>query len=155
MSSETSEIVIADSTCLIVLSKIGSLELLHQTYGTIIITPEIHEEFAEELRSWIRVVDLAIMNVPRMPSSLGRGEKSAIHLAYNSADSSILILDDWNARTFAAKLGLDIIGTMGVLLEAKALGTIESVSPFIEKIRNTNFYLDDELVAKVLHLADE
>jgi predicted nucleic acid-binding protein len=39
------KVVIADSSCLIILSKIGELELLHLLYARISITPEIEREF--------------------------------------------------------------------------------------------------------------
>lgn len=43
------KIVIADSSCLIILSKIGKLNVLHWLYQEIYITPEIVTEFGEEL----------------------------------------------------------------------------------------------------------
>ena len=48
-------VVIADASCLIVLSKIGELELLYLLYGQVYITPEIEREFGENLPSWISV----------------------------------------------------------------------------------------------------
>lgn len=43
------EIVVADTSCLMILSKINELDLLHELYGEIIITSEIAEEFKEIL----------------------------------------------------------------------------------------------------------
>lgn len=39
--------IISDTSCLIVLSKIGQLDLLNKIFGHIITTPEIVEEFGE------------------------------------------------------------------------------------------------------------
>ena len=46
-------VVIADTSCLIALSKIKALELLHSMYKKVIITKEIASEFGEPLPKWI------------------------------------------------------------------------------------------------------
>ncbi|MDR0790294.1 MAG: hypothetical protein LBO06_05830 [Bacteroidales bacterium] len=48
--------IISDTSCFIVLSKIGRLDLLHQLFGTITTTPEIAEEFGEPLPDWVEIV---------------------------------------------------------------------------------------------------
>ncbi len=90
----------------------------------------------------------------RLPTSLGPGETSVIQLAF-SRSGSLLILDDLAARTFAKRINLNIIGTLGVLLEAKLAGKIQAVRPYIERIRKTNFFLRDEVIERVLSLAKE
>ena len=42
-------IVIADTSCLILFHKIGELDILRQVYDTVSITPEIAEEFSEDM----------------------------------------------------------------------------------------------------------
>lgn len=42
-------LVIADTSCLIVLTKVNELNLLKAVYGRIIITPEIAKEFNQEI----------------------------------------------------------------------------------------------------------
>lgn len=49
------DIIISDTSCLIVLAKIGELELLKKLYGSIITTEDIAKEFGEELPNWIEV----------------------------------------------------------------------------------------------------
>lgn len=51
------EIIIPDMSCLILLEKIGKLELLHKVYDNIVTTPEIAKEFLEQLPSWINIED--------------------------------------------------------------------------------------------------
>ena len=50
----TPEIIISDTSCLIVLSKIGELDLLGRWYQNIVTTIEIANEFGEELPDWIK-----------------------------------------------------------------------------------------------------
>jgi len=41
--------IISDTSCLIILSNIGELDLLHKVYGSIVTTTEIATEFGETL----------------------------------------------------------------------------------------------------------
>ncbi|MCX6274765.1 MAG: DUF3368 domain-containing protein [Bacteroidetes bacterium] len=45
------------------------------------------------------------------------------------------LLDDYKARKIAEHLGLEITGTLGVIIKAKLNGIITSVKPYLEKIR--------------------
>jgi len=48
-------IIIADTSCFITLDKIGAFEILHQVFKNIVTTPEIQQEFGEELPEWIEI----------------------------------------------------------------------------------------------------
>jgi predicted nucleic acid-binding protein len=67
----------------------------------------------------------------------------------------LLILDDIKARKIAAHLGLLVTGTLGVIIKAKLKGVIPSVIPCLEKIKQTDFRISDELQKKVLKEAKE
>ncbi|WP_295675937.1 hypothetical protein [uncultured Mucilaginibacter sp.] len=47
------DVVIADTSCFIILSNINELDLLLKVYGRIITTHDIVKEFGETLREWI------------------------------------------------------------------------------------------------------
>ena len=44
--------VIADTSCFILLDKIGELSLLHQIFNQILTTPTIANEFGKALPEW-------------------------------------------------------------------------------------------------------
>lgn len=50
-----SRIVIADTSCLIILGKIDLLEILQSLFSEIWITEEVSKEYGEALPSWIKV----------------------------------------------------------------------------------------------------
>lgn len=52
-------------------------------------------------------------------------------------------------------MGLDITGTLGLLLVAKKKGHISSVKMVINEIQSTNFRVSPELFQKVMDLANE
>jgi len=45
--------IISDTSCLIILTNIGELDLLRKTYGSIVTTIEIAIEFGEPLPEWV------------------------------------------------------------------------------------------------------
>ncbi len=67
----------------------------------------------------------------------------------------MIILDDFKARKIAENLGLEITGTIGVLIIAKKRGIIDSIKPFLEKICATNFRLSEAIEKQSLIEADE
>ena len=85
---------------------------------------------------------------------LDAGESSAIALALETPASTI-VLDDYKARKVAARLGLPLTGTIGILVKAKLQGFTPSVRPLLEKIKRTNFRISAELEAAALQAAGE
>ncbi len=89
-------------------------------------------------------------------SRFGNTERvaEAIALAMELQDVSI-ILDDGKARRIAARLGLEVTGTLGVLIAAKKRGLIESVGTGLEALDQAGFRMSAELRAETLRLAGE
>ena len=86
---------------------------------------------------------------------LGRGETEAINLAVEHP-GSLVILDDRRSRLVAGSLGLNIIGTLGILLIAKRKGLIQSLAMEIEYLQTRiGFRIDVDLKARVLREAGE
>ena len=54
--------------------------------------------------------------------------------------ADLIILDDKDARKIARRLGLNVIGTAGILVLAKKKGIIEKVKPILEEMKNKGFY---------------
>jgi len=150
-----SKIIVSDTSCLILLRKIEELEVLHALFGTITTTPEVASEFGYKLPDWFSVI--APHNKvyqAEVEQSVDLGEASAIALAMEF-EHSLLIIDDLKGKKFAQKLGLHVIGTLGVLVEAKKAGFIPHLKPILEKVRQTNFHLSERLEKMILALAEE
>lgn len=149
------KVIIADTSCFILLFKIDELDLLKAVYGTIVTTPDIADEFGQILPQWIQVVspkDTQVQHVLEL--QVDKGEASAIALAMETANVT-LILDDYKARKLALKLGIDITGTLGIIIKAKINGIIPSVIPYVNKIKQTDFRLSAELETQVYKEAGE
>ena len=147
--------IISDTSCLILLDKIGELDILHKLFGTIITTSEVVEEFGQPLPVWFEImqpVDKDYQSI--IEASVDKGEASAIALAVE-LDDCLLIIDDLKGRKFAHQLGLAIIGTIGIIVDAKLAGVITSVKPILSRIKTTNFRITEELELLILKQAGE
>lgn len=149
------KIIVSDTSCFIILSNIGELDLLRKTFGEVLTTKEVHKEFGEDFPKWV-VVKSATDKYRQqiLETQIDLGEASAIALALEFPESMI-ILDDYKARKVAENLGLEITGTIGVIIIAKKRGYIGSIKPYLEKIRSTNFRLSEEIEKQALKEADE
>lgn len=147
--------IISDTSCFIILTKIGALELLHHVYGQVATTPDIAAEYGEPLPDWVDVIVVKDKTRQQLlEMQLDKGESSAIALALETPDCTI-ILDDYKARKIAQRLGLNLTGTIGVIIKAKLRGMIPSVKPLLDKIKQTNFRLSPELELLALKAANE
>jgi len=147
--------IISDTSCFIILSNIGELELLYLVYGQIITTADIADEFGDKLPDWVEIV--AVKDKVRqqlLEMQIDKGESSAIALALETAEST-LIIDDYKARKVAEQLGLNFTGTIGVIIKAKLIGKIDSIKPILTKIKETNFRISLELENQALIEAGE
>jgi predicted nucleic acid-binding protein len=148
-------IVISDTSCLILFHKIGHLNLLQEVYDNIITTPEVADEFSENLPEWIRIEKVKDKKYQEfLETQVDLGEASAIALA-KEMDNPLLLLDDLKARKLAGKLNLKYTGTLGVINKAKQLGVIDAIRPLIEKLLLTDFRISENVVNELLKLNNE
>ena len=134
-------LIIVDSSCLIGLTNIKLLDILHSLYGTVTVTPEIAAEYGLDLPDWITVTPVKnTVLQTAIQSDLHAGEASAIALALENP-GSLVVLDDKKARRYAANFGLAITGTMGIVVSATENGIIKDAAGAFEKLRKTGFRL--------------
>ena len=149
------KVIISDTSCLILLNKIDSLHLLHQLFDTIIITPEVAKEFGLQLPFWIEIHATSFLTEQQeFEMILDKGESSAIALALE-LKNCLLIIDELKGRRFAQQHGISVIGTLGIIINAKLKVYLPSVKPILTAIKRTNFRLTEQLERIVLKEAGE
>ncbi|MGH7907383.1 MAG: DUF3368 domain-containing protein [Candidatus Binataceae bacterium] len=130
-----------------------------------LITDAVHDEIvvkksgmpgaAEVAQApWIQktsVANRSIMDV--LPSVLHEGEREAIALA-KEQDAQLLV-DEIRARRVASELGLDVIGTLRILAEAKRLGHIDVVRPLVARMQSSGYRFDRTLIREFLERLSE
>ena len=150
-----SKTIISDTSCFIILSKIGELELLQQLFGNVVTTPEIVAEFGEILPNWIEVISVQDKYKKQLfELQVDSGEASAMALALE-IENSLLIMDDYKARRLAQTLNIGYTGTIGIIILAKQKGIINSIKPILAKIKETNFHISADLELQALIQAKE
>lgn len=146
-----SKVVVSDSSCLIGLSKIGSLDVLRQLFDTLLIPDMVYHEVvlmgkgkagAEEVGQAAWIEQCAVQNtlaVNTLRITLGAGESEAIILAIERK-ADFIILDDLRARQTAEELALPVIGTIAILHKAAEKGMLQKeIQSVLQRLRHAGF----------------
>jgi predicted nucleic acid-binding protein len=81
-------------------------------------------------------------------SMLGVGERQAISLA-QELNAAAIIIDEERGRKEARRLGLSVIGILGVLRDAAERKLIE-LPAALELLRRTNFRVSESIIQSLL-----
>ena len=153
--------VVVNSTPIIALAEIGQLEILKQVYEEVTIPIAVRDEVTVkdthllDACDWIKVVPITNITAKEMfTSALHDGEVEVMLLA-KEIDADLAIIDDGLARKHAKYLGLNITGTLGILLRAKDSGIINELRPILNDLVSTGFYISDDVRDEVLRIAGE
>ena len=145
-------IVVSDTTAITHLATIGALNILHQLYPTIYIPEAVyleltsnknHKPGAYETKSfpWIKTLQAKNRSeVKSLNETLDLGESEAIALA-KEIKADILIIDEKHGREIAEAMGIEIIGVVGIFLEAKRANIISDIKPYLDHLKCTGFRL--------------
>lgn len=160
-------IVVADTSVLINLCRVGQGELFQHLFGEVIIPPEVAAEFARLVSSAIKFTGLSLPEGIRQQSAstvpplletaigLDPGEFAALALAVEIHADAVLV-DERVGHEFALKLGLRPLGLLGILLRAKSSGLISEVRPLLDDLqKDAGFWVSQSLRKQVLRLAGE
>ncbi len=159
------DIAISNTSPLLYLYRIGGLAWLARLFTEVWIPDAVVAELEAgrqrgydvpviEQYSWIKRV-----NPPHVPEEwlaldLGPGELAALALAFEHRER-VVLLDDLLARRIAQAAGLQVWGTLRVLLESKEWGLIPEVAPYVDKLVQAGMWISDDIRRRILRLAGE
>ena len=164
-------VVVSDASPLICLSGLRQLDLLRLLYGSVLVPEAVWQEVTRppsftapttpaavsdaKAAGWLKVaVATNRPLVTQLETTLDPGEAEAIALAVENK-RNLLLIDERDGRQ-ALALGVEITGTLGVLLRAKTTGQIAAIQPLIKQlIQDHNFRLHPSLVERILAEAGE
>ncbi|MGB3517604.1 MAG: DUF3368 domain-containing protein [Elainellaceae cyanobacterium] len=160
-------IVVSDTSALSNLAMVDHLWLLEAIYQTVIIPGMVANELAAASNpiisgipklGWIQIQALTnsqLADKLQQERGLDAGEANAIALALELQADDLLI-DERLGRQEAIRLGLSIIGILGILLVAKQRSLISQVQPVMDAlIKKAGFRVSPQLFQRVLILAQE
>jgi uncharacterized protein len=155
-------VVVADSTPLIYLSRVGVQDVLATLFGEVLIPTAVHEEViqkrpsapgVEALRqaTWLRVADVVL---PQVDLGLDPGEAAAILLA-EQIHADLLLIDERLGRQVAQARRLTVRGTLGVLVQAREAGAVPTLRPILNALVAEGFRIAPPLVRAALSRVGE
>ena len=156
---------VADSGPIISFARAGRLELLRQVVGELWIPEAVYTELvvkgagkpgaAETAQDiWIKRRPVTRRELVRkLPRKLGEGEREAIILTEEL--KAVLVMDDPRAREEANRRSLLLLGSLGILREAKLRGFIPTVKPHLDALRAHHFRLADSSYHDFLRMMGE
>ena len=148
------KIIIADTSSLILFSKIQKLDILKDLFNDVQITPEVASEFGD-FPKWIKIHHYSnIDKYKEFEAILGKGEASAIALALE-IDNPLLLIDEKKGRKIAKENSISIIGSLGIVLLAKQKGKITSAKEVLELIQKTDFRISNSIINFILKESGE
>jgi predicted nucleic acid-binding protein len=156
---------ISNTSPLVYLYRIGGLEWLRHLFAEIWVPQAVIEELEEGIRRgydvpepdrhhWLRVVNPTLIPSEWLALDFGPGELAAMALALEYRMRTVL-LDDLAARRTAQAAGLEVWGTLKVLLEAKAAGLIPLIEPSVDRLVTSGMWMSDDIRRRILRLAEE
>jgi predicted nucleic acid-binding protein len=154
--------LVIDTGPLIALAEADALDIIGNLPIEIVAPDEVRRELDTGVSSGHPIVDMSsirIVSPPQTPSriavsNLGAGESAVIQLALD-LDIDWVAIDERKGRRAALAVGLRVTGSLGLLGRAKRLGLIQSVKPFIEKLRQRGEWFDEDLLKRFLAGLDE
>lgn len=156
---------VVNASPLIYLAHADLTELLRVEGPLVHVTRTVSEEIlrrgpqdptAQILKNtpWLSEVEPVAPSPKVLSWRLGPGETSVLSwaLAY---PGTVSIVDDLAARRCAEVLGLDFIGTLGLVLRAKRTGVLPAARPAVDKLLAAGMYLSEKILNRALALVGE
>ncbi len=156
---------VSNTSPLVNLHRIQAIEWLPRLFEGVSIPSAVVEELREGQRrghdapdptafNWMTIAEPRATPSEWLSSDLGPGELATMSLALEDP-ARIVLLDDLLARRMAHAAGLQVWGTLRVLLTAKDTGLTGRIEPYVSRLRDTGMWLSDEVRDRILALAGE
>ncbi|MBI5140796.1 MAG: DUF3368 domain-containing protein [Nitrospirae bacterium] len=149
--------VFSNTTPFIALCAANRLDLMPAILGGIHVVDEVADECAAgglipvpDLRAlpWITVVSSLPAPAASILMELDHGERNTINTAADMK-ADLLVMDERIGRNVAEYMGLKVIGTLGILLKAKAQGLIPSFRNVSEDMQVKGIRFNPKLVERL------
>jgi len=156
-------ILVADCSALVALAVCDSLYLLEQIFASVAVPETVYLEATQPdkkqaqvlknfLHGKVHIVDLQAYVF--LDAFADAGETEAM-LLYKQLSADKLLIDDRRGRKVAKINQINTIGSLGILLAAKAKGLVTEIAPLLRQIEQSDIYLSSDLIDVVLELAGE
>jgi len=150
--------IVTNASPLILLDKINRLRLFNSLYDTVYIPSAVLQEINQIGKPTIDLSSLYfqplnVANQLAVLGLLGRLHNGEVEVMIGAIEQNIqtVVLDDNAARNKAKQLGLEVTGTLGILLEAYKKGLIDDLKQEIVNLKSAGMFLSDEIIKKIMY----
>ena len=158
------KLVIADAGPLIAFARLHQIGLLPQLFGRVLVTDIVFAECAgrsyfpesaliQEAVSKKQLELCASPDFSAFAQKIDVGEASSIAVAIDCGCG--VLMDDKAGRRMAVNAGVPVIGTVGVLVLAKRKGLVSLVTPLLEELVSSGYFLSEEIIVAALVASGE
>ena len=146
---------------------LGQTEILKKIFKELHIPSAVHREieaFFSGDHQWQRCLNEGFIiktevqtsfRIKELMTHLHMGEAEALCLCIEN-NARLCLVDDRDARIFARMNNIPVSGTLGVLIQAKKMGIIESLRELMDKLRfDHHYWIDEAMYNKALSLSNE
>lgn len=156
-------IIVADASPLVALAICDCLDVLEQLFNEVKVSQTVYEEVtignkpgSDKLAAYLqgKIVGLNLDNYIIGGDSLDKGELTSIAL-YKHLRADYLLIDEKAGRKVAKLNHIKIIGSLGVLIEAKQKGILPLLKPHVEILRLSKAHFSDDLLDYALAAVGE
>jgi predicted nucleic acid-binding protein len=160
---EMTPIIVCDTGPLLHLSEAGAIHLL-SVAGQVLIPPLVVIEFEANAQGWpppqwVKKVSLRKITIQKITrwikaKQIDAGEAEAIGLALQER-ADWFLTDDAKARQFAESLGLEVHGSIAILLWSVATGQIQdkvTATRLLDNLANSSLWISDRVLQEA-HIA--
>ena len=155
---------VINASPLILLGKLGRIDLLEQLAKQILVPQAVLHEVASggtadagmgDTLVWAqnRVIEDILVPISISGWDLGAGESQV--LAHCLLGRYRAVLDDGEARAAAKVHSVPLVGSLGVILRARKAGLISAARPLVEQLVESGSSLSPELIRQALLKVDE
>ena len=156
-------IIVADASPLVALAVCDCLHILENLFEEVKVAQAVYDEVsvnnkpaANKLKEYLqdKVSSLTLDDYIISGDTLDEGELKSIAL-YKQLDADYLLIDEKAGRRVAKLNQIKIIGSLGVLIEAKKKGVLPILRPKIEILRESKIYFSNNLLDYALRAVNE
>ncbi|MFK7971637.1 MAG: DUF3368 domain-containing protein [Bacteroidia bacterium] len=156
------KIVISDASPIFSLAVINKLDILNLIFGEVYIPEAVWDEITfdktsslyNRISAFFEQKKKKIEGVNNLVFVMDYGESEAV-LLFKEMGADYLLIDDRKARNIAESLGVNCIGTLGVLSIACERGFIKELRPLFEQFIYNKRYYSKTLLNAILHKHEE
>lgn len=156
------DLVINTGPIIALVAGLGDLTVLRLSYKNVIVPMEVTEEILSHGASrlgakefiaddWLQKRSEPIQTMPYLINALDLGEASVIQTAMNEKVRTVCI-DEAVGRRIARLNGLNVIGSIGVMILVKKQGANIDIRKAIQEMRRHGVWISQELEQKAISI---